>query len=437
MASRIITRTLILPKTNSRIPSQIPQFSSSICSNTTPLSNLFQRYGFPPSDLHTFFAKNIFLLDSSVPNVEMSLKVLSSFSSSKNFVVSMVNSCPRVLELEFLKKWETGISKLGILTNSSPKRTQNILEVSRKFDLYPDDVLHCIQCLQGFRFTPATITRVLEELPMIITMNEDKIWGKIEFLLGIGIHRSKIDSIIQSYPGILGIAVENKLKPLISEFTEMGFKPNEIREEMIKNPKILQSEVGELSKCLRMLNSLKCRVPIKEKIFSEGAFRASYKVKLRIDCLHKYGLIYKDAFSVIWREPRVIIYELEEINKKIDFLINTMKFDVFGLVEVPEYLGINFEKQIVPRYNVIEFLRSKGGIGDEVGLRSLVKFSRLRFYNLYVKPYPECEMIYGRFVDVKVRKGCPEGMWKVFKPRKYPESEEDLKNMKLFMEQLR
>ncbi|KAI3504703.1 hypothetical protein L1887_26374 [Cichorium endivia] len=431
MAFRIITRTL-LPKFIRRIPYQIPKFSSSICSNTNPLSNLFQRYGFPPSDLHIFFARNRFLLDSSILNVEMSLKILSSFCSSKNFVVSMVNNCPRVLELDFLKKWEAGISKLGF----SDKTIQSILEVSRKFDLYPDDVLHCINCLRGFRFTPATITRVLEDLPMIITTKEENIWGKIEFLLGIGIHRSKIDSIIQMYPGILGFGVENKLKPLISEFTEMGFKPNEIREEIIRNPKILQSEVGELSKCLRMLNSLKCRVPIKEEIFSDGAFRASYKAKLRIDCLHKHGLIYKDAFSILWREPRVILYELEELNKKIEFLINTMKFDVVWLVEVPEYLGVNFEKQIVPRYNVIEHLRMKGGIGDEVGLRSLVRFSRLRFYNLYVKPYPECEKIYGRFVDVKVRKGCPEGMWKLFKPQKYPESKEDLKNIKSFMEQL-
>ncbi|KAL7599720.1 hypothetical protein Lser_V15G21662 [Lactuca serriola] len=435
MAFKILTRTLVLPKSIKQIPSQIPNFSTSICSNTTPLSNLFERYGFPPSNLHTFFAKNRFLLDSNVPNVEMSLKIISSFSSSKNFVVSMVNNCPRVLELDFLKKWEMGISKLGFSDNSS--LTMNILEVSRKFDLYPDDVLQCMECLRGFRFTPATITKILEELPMIITMNEENIWGKIEFLLGIGIHRSKIDTIIQTYPGILGFGVENKLKPLISEFTEMGFKPNDIREEITRNPKILQSEVGELLKCLRMLNSLKCRVPIKEKIFSDGVFRASYKVKLRIDCLHKHGLIYKDAFSILWREPRVMLYELDEINKKIEFLINTMKFDVVCLVEVPEYLGVNFEKQIMPRYKVIEHLRLRGGIGDEVGLRSLVKFSRLRFYNLYVKPYPECEMIYGRFVDVKVRKGCPEGMWKLFKPRKYPESEEDLKNMKSFMEQLR
>ncbi|KVH94968.1 Mitochodrial transcription termination factor-related protein [Cynara cardunculus var. scolymus] len=163
-----------------------------------------------------------------------------------------------------------------------------------------------------------------------------------------------------------------------SEFTGMGFTPNEIREEIIRNPKILGSEVGEMSKCLRMLNSLKCRVPIKENLFSEGAFMASYEVKSRIDCLHKHGLLYRDAFSVLWREPRAILYDLKEIDLKMEFLTNTMKFDVLSLDEVPEYLGVHFEKQIVPRYNVIEHLRSKGGIGDEIGLRRMIMINILK-----------------------------------------------------------
>ncbi|XP_071703288.1 transcription termination factor MTERF15, mitochondrial-like [Rutidosis leptorrhynchoides] len=438
MAFRIITKTLYLSKSINSTPFQGPKFSSTICStNSNQISKLFERYGFPPSDLDNFFKKNQFLLNSSFSNVESCLKILYLFSPSNNFVPSIVYNCPRVLDLTFLKNWELGISKLGFSNDSSFTLIQNILEVSRKFELYPDNVLHCIECLKDFRYSSATITRVLEDFPMIITMNEEQIYAKIEFLLGIGIHRSKIDSLIYSFPGILGFGVKNKLKPLISEFTEMGFRPNEIREEIIRNPRILSSELGELSKCLRLLNSLKCRVPIKEKIFKEGAFRASYEVKLRIDCLHKHGLAYRDAFSILWREPRVILYDLKEIDKKINFLINTMKFDIICLVEVPEYLGVHFEKQIVPRYNVIEHLRSKGGIGDEVGLRSLVKFSRLRFYNLYVKPYPDCEKIYGRFENVKVRTRYPEGLWKLFQPPKYPNSKEDLKNIKSFMEQLR
>ncbi|KAL7096878.1 hypothetical protein ACP275_10G108300 [Erythranthe tilingii] len=194
-----------------------------------------------------------------------------------------------------------------------------------------------------------------------------------------------------------------------------------------------------------MLRTLKCRAAIKDQIFRNGEFRAGYEAKLRIDCLRKHGLIYRDAFTVLWKEPRVIIYEVGDIEKKIAFLVNTMKFDIRCIVEVPEYLGVNFEKQIVPRFNVIEYLRSSDGLGDEVGLRNLVKMSRLRFYNMYVKPYPECERMYGRFCgDVVVGNGNrnrnrnrhPVGMWKLFKPEPNSEADDDVENIKLYMESL-
>ncbi|KAL2464558.1 Transcription termination factor [Forsythia ovata] len=54
---------------------------------------------------------------------------------------------------------------------------------------------------------------------------------------------------------------------------------------------------------------------------------------------------------------------------------------------------------------MIKHSRSIGGLVDEFGLRDLLKLSRLRFFNLYVKPYPECVKIYGRFRGVKFETG--------------------------------
>ncbi|KAF2282973.1 hypothetical protein GH714_043292 [Hevea brasiliensis] len=99
---------------------------------------------------------------------------------------------------------------------------------------------------------------------------------------------------------------------------------------------------------------------------------------------------------------------IEDAEKKIEFLVNTMKFNVGFLVEVPEYLGVSFEKQIVPRYNVIEYLRAKRGLSDEVGLKG----------------------------DVQVKRQHPIELWKMFKQQMHPESKEDVKNLRSFLEGL-
>lgn len=416
--------------TNSSYPSP-PQFQHR---NLIPLSNLFRRYGFPPSELHNFITKNRYLLNTSPSELDKSLRILQSLNLSQGCLVSMVHDCPQVLELEFLEKWEVGISEMGV-SGTTSLLIQNVLEISRKFDLDPDDLSKCVQRLKGFGFSDVTVTRILEVFPTVIMMREVRIYRIVKFLQGTGIHKSEIDRVFNKFPGVLAFGVENKLKPLLDEFEDTVHSLDVVRKEILRDPRILGLEVGELTQILKMLRCLKCRVSIKEQIFLEGPFRAGYEVKLRIDCLRKYGLIYTEAFTVLWKEPRAILYDIKDIENKIEFLVNAMNFDVQRLIEVPEYLGMNFEKQIVPRHNVIEYLRSKGGLGDEVGLRSLIKPSRHRFYNLYVKPYPECEKIYGKFAaNVEGRRKHPVGMWKLFKPQKYSDSKEDVKNIKSFVE---
>ncbi|GMI92955.1 mitochondrial transcription termination factor 15 [Hibiscus trionum] len=416
----------------STVSSKISQFRNRIS-----LANLLQRYGFSPSQLHIFLARNRFLFDhSSVHEIQNSLNVLLSFRIPQAPFISLLFDCPAVLDFNFLKKWQIGISKFGN-SGISPVAICSVLALSKRFQIDPDLFLNRVGVLKDLGFNGGVLTRVLERFPRIIMMKEDEICRKIGFLEGIGISRYGIERVFHSFPEVLGFDVENRLKPLLDEFLELGFRKNEIRDEITRDPRVLGMELGEMSRCLGLLKTLKCRVPIKDEIFSEGEFKAGFEVKLRVDCLCKQGLIHREAFKILWKEPRLVLYEIEEIEKKIEFLVNRMKYGVGCLVEVPEYLGANFDKQIVPRYNVVEYLRSKGALEFDVGLKGLIKPSRLRFYNLYVKPYPECEKMFGRVADgAGLQQRHPVGMWKLFKPQKHTESKEDVNNMKSFMEPL-
>ncbi|WCJ35824.1 Mitochondrial transcription termination factor family protein [Euphorbia peplus] len=400
------------------------------------IANLFQRYGFPASQLHSFVSTNRFLMNSNLHDTEKSLAILLSFKIPHKLLVSLITESPGILEFEFLKKWEACFLKSKDLS-ISPLVIRSVLAHAKRFQIDPDGFRKSLKVLKGLGFSEVTMRKVLEGFPRVITMTKSEIHRRIEFYMHIGIPRDEVDWILNLYPEAAGLGIENRLIPLIREFEDLGFGKELITKEIIRDPRFLSLEVGELSKCLDLINSLKCREPIKLRIFSDGPLRAGFEVKSRIDCLCKHGLIRREALKVLWKEPRVIIYDVEEIEKKIKFLVNTMGFDVICLVEVPEYLGVSFEKQIVPRYNVIEYLRAKGGLGDEVTLKGMIKLSRLKFYNLYVKPYPECSKMFGRFSgDVEVQSHHPTGLWKLFQPQMSSDSKEDVKNMKSFMEGL-
>ncbi|GAV64674.1 mTERF domain-containing protein [Cephalotus follicularis] len=447
MVIKFLTRTTLHRLTlNSKQTPTFPKIRQSLFS-TKPkshrsnyrieisLASLLRRYGFSPSQVQYFLKRNNVLLKStSLNDIEKSLCILLSFKIPQKSIVSLVCECPGVLEFEFLKKWEMGVSNLGDLV-VSPLVMRSVLECSRRFQMDPDGFFRILEVLKGLGFTEGIVSKVLEEFPRVILMEESDICRRIHFLVAVGIPREGIDRVLYSFPGILGLGIENRLKPLLDDFRELGFSQNMVRKEILREPRILGMELGELARCLELLGTLKCREPIKEKIFSEGAFRAGVEVKLRVDCLCRHGLIRREAFKVLWKEPRVIIYDTADMEEKIEFLVNRMGFNVGCLVEVPEYLGVNFDKQIVPRYKVIEYLRSIGGLDSEVTLRDIIKLSRLRFYNLYVKPYPVCEKMFGRFSDNEVRRH-PVGLWKLFTPQKHEDTKEDVKTMKAFMESL-
>ncbi|XP_043717376.1 transcription termination factor MTERF15, mitochondrial [Telopea speciosissima] len=429
--SRSFSRT---PHTPIKVGPKFPQGAQY--RQLISLANLLQRYGFPASQLHEFLGKNRFLLNFSLSDVEKSLGILLSFRLSQNHLVSVISTCPAILELGFLRKWELCFSELEF-SSVSQLAIRNVLEHSMRFQLGTVDLRRSLQAMKAAGFSDETMSKVLEEIPRVIVMNEGEFRRRIDFLEEIGIRRDELDGICHSFPGILVFSVEGRLIPLFREFKDLGFRMDEIRREVIRDPRILSVEFGELSRCLELLRTLKCRLPIKEKIQTRGIFRACVEVKLRVDCLCRHGLIRRDAFKVLQREPRSITYGLEDIEKKIEFLRERIGFSPCCLTEVPQYLGVNFEKQIVPRYSVIEYLRSIGGLGTEVGLETLIKSSRRRFYDLYVKPYPECEQIYGRFSgETEVKTRHPVGLWKLFKPHSYPNSKEDLRNIKWFMETL-
>ncbi|CAI8589600.1 unnamed protein product [Vicia faba] len=400
------------------------------------LANLFQSFGFPSSILHRFLSHNNFLLNSDPSQLRNSLSTLFSFRIPQKTLISLVHDCPSVLEPQFLHNWESAFPKFkSNAFNPSPLMIASLLRCSRKFQLNPLQLSLKVKIFKGLGFSDDVTARVLEEFPSAVVMSEDKIVGVIDFLVEFSVPRDEIDRVVRLYPRVLGFGVEDRLKPLIHEMRGLGFSRREIKAEVVRDPGILGMEIGEFSRCLKLLHSLKCREAIKESILGDGLVRACFGVKLRVDCLCGHGLIRRDALKVLWKEPRLMSYDLEDIEKKIEFLVQRMKYGVDCLHEVPEYLGVNFEKQIVPRYNVIEYLKGKGAIGFEVGLKDIIKPTRLRFYNLYVKPYPECEKIYGRFSGkVQVKRKHPDGLWKLFKPQKFHQTSKDVKNMKAFMD---
>lgn len=138
---------------------------SSPQRNLIVVSSLLKRYGFPALELLNFLEKNRRLLNLDLTKIEKSLKILLSLKPSQEFLVSVIKSCPRVLEYDAIKKWGGGIRGLEEGSNLSSLAIQNILEVSVKFELDYSCVLGPLKCLKDLGVSDITLNKVLETHP--------------------------------------------------------------------------------------------------------------------------------------------------------------------------------------------------------------------------------------------------------------------------------
>ncbi|OEL27122.1 Transcription termination factor MTERF15, mitochondrial [Dichanthelium oligosanthes] len=253
-----------------------------------------------------------------------------------------------------------------------------------------------------------------------------------------GLTDAESTSLLRRLPGT---HTHPRLGRLLQELAGLRLPGGEIKAALASDlDGLLSMDPGEPSRLLEFLAELRGRKAVKDQILAHGTLRAAVAARRRVELLHARGLTRHDALRVLAAEPRALLYSLEDVERKVEFLVSTMGFEVRWLVQYPEFLGVNLDKWIIPRHNVVEHLKSVGGLGDPVEMKHYVRLSRRRFYNMFVKPYPECEKIFGGLVrerEEMVRQGHPTGLWKLFKPVKHERTQEDLENMKLLVGSLR
>ncbi|GJM95648.1 hypothetical protein PR202_ga12414 [Eleusine coracana subsp. coracana] len=254
-----------------------------------------------------------------------------------------------------------------------------------------------------------------------------------------GLTTAESTSLLRRLPAA---RIHHRLGRLLEELAALRIQGGEIKAVLASDPDgLLAMDPGEPTRLLELLGELRCRKAVKDQVLARGALRAAVTARRRMELLHAHGLTRREALRVLATEPRAMVYPLEDVERKLDFLVNTMGFEASWLVQYPEFLGVNLDNWIIPRHNVIEHLRSIGGLGDPVQMKHYVQFSRQRFYNMFVKPYPECERIFGGMVREKrgqtMRRWLPTGLWKLFTPVKHERTEEEVKNMKVVVESLR
>ncbi|GLJ27303.1 hypothetical protein SUGI_0535890 [Cryptomeria japonica] len=409
-------------------------------------------YGFPRIDVYSLIQQHEFLLNCCESELEKTLKTLESYGFNRETLSSLLYSCPYILKSEYLNQWHSLFSALHKYPNRA-SIIEKLLKYCVRFGLEPigpENYKENIKFLSDNRIRSSSIGSCLEKCPLLFCLNrytdlEPKIQVltdcgvrketvyhilrkylnfltyratslslKIEYLKSIGLGREDMDQVFGNFPALLAHSIEDKLKPIVTELQSLGIRDQLLAKTIVDDPSVFSMRSGgELSRCVALLKNLKGRKAIQDRIFQQGLIKGCRLVKSRVEFLTKHGLSHREVLKLLEKEPRIILYDLHSIEEKVNFLTNDMGFPIRNLLSVPNFLGVNFQKQILPRHRVIAYLRSTGSLGVDVNLKEMMKLTRIQFYNKYVRPYPDCEKI---FVNCTNEDKKPTTKWKRKQP---------------------
>ncbi|KAG6487401.1 uncharacterized protein LOC122011027 [Zingiber officinale] len=257
---------------------------------------------------------------------------------------------------------------------------------------------------------------------------EKKLVPKFNFLRDMGFSESDAVNVVVLHPVILSLNLQNKLLPRLKVWESLfgsreillknllvsrWFLSNNIENVVRPNLNFLRDECGipegRISLVLKSHpnfivqnpDSLRALVDRAEGIGitrGSGVFLrlldvlnevSGEKFEAQFKLMNSFGWSNSDFITAIKKFPYFLGLSTELLQRKMEFLVNDVEISPSNIAYCPMPLGLSLEKTLIPRFRVMEILKSEGLWTSKMKLQTLFSLSGPRFLRSFVLPYKD------------------------------------------------
>ncbi|XP_071717914.1 transcription termination factor MTEF18, mitochondrial-like [Rutidosis leptorrhynchoides] len=400
--------------------------------------HLLCEYGIVPNKIGNIYINSpeVFTYDNE--HLLSQLHSLQAKGFTQSSVAKLVSSCPNIIETkDFLKVYEA-LTNIGIVNswfeeNIMEKNSYDwnkILETLffiKKFGFRNEDLkeflckhpttlmedsgattISVIVLLIKFGASFDDISSMFKQFPQVnVKLFQSNLKNSYHFLLAIEMNDDDIAYMIRNHSVILGSCILKTVKTLL-----YGLKAGKKRlcDTIIENPQELKNWV--IGKKLKALPKLKNESSEKKIQFllnlgfieNSGEMRKALKLfrgnggelQERFDFLVKAGLSREDVAEMVKLAPSVLNQTKEVIERKMDYLVNGLGYNVSSLVAYPAFLSYSIQK-IKFRFAMYNWLVERGKMNANLALSTVLASSDRIFIRDKVNRDPEGMIVWDKF----------------------------------------
>ncbi|KAF5749942.1 hypothetical protein HS088_TW03G00269 [Tripterygium wilfordii] len=159
----------------------------------------------------------------------------------------------------------------------------------------------------------------------VIVQSESRLSSNIAFLESCGIVGSQLSVLLKRKPRLFSLP-ESSLKKLVSRASILGFS-------------------------------------IDSRMFVHGLYSVSClsddTIERKLKLLKSFGYSGNECMEVLTRAPSLLRTSEKKLKQGLDFFLFSVKLKKEALVRRPWYLQRSLEDRVIPRYRVIQIIKSK------------------------------------------------------------------------------
>ncbi|XP_042431610.1 transcription termination factor MTERF8, chloroplastic-like [Zingiber officinale] len=316
------------------------------------------------------------------------------------------------------------VNKMGFSADDASKVSKLLPRI--KSTEKPDSVLRFFrsQGLDG-----ATLRRIIVWKPGLLSWDvETNLAPKFKLLGEMGLSESDIVDIVRRHPIVIGFNIQKTLLPRLKIWESLfgsreillknlrssrWFFGSNIENVVRPNMNFLRDECGipeeRISFVLKRIPSFITQKPdsiraLVDRVEGIGIPRGSRmffsilvvlhrvsreKFEAHVKIMNSFGWSNSDFFAAMKKHPKFVWFSTEMLQRKMEFLVKDVGIAPSDITKWPMFLTLSLEKRLIPRFHVMEMLKSEGLWTSQDTLHTIFISPPPNFLQKYVFPYKD------------------------------------------------
>lgn len=267
-------------------------------------------------------------------------------------------------------------SRLPSLRKYDPESLQSKLILLNTLDITASDLVSTVKYRPRFLHNPF----------------HEGFHDRIEYLLGLFKTKEVLRKALLRNPSLLTYSFEEKVKPIISMYEEIGITGNDLVLMLLSRPALISRTYlnDEKWDYIRKVGVSK-ESKMYKYVVTLVAISRMETIREKLANIEKFGFSKEEVFGLIGRSPLLMTISANKIQRNMTFICGTMKLSPRVILKMPPLLQLNLESILKPRFHLAKRIEEMGLAPkiEEGKLITSMRMKEKRFIEIFIECYPK------------------------------------------------